>query len=291
MEYENRINELIAAFDLYDGKYKRDEVEEAVALQKEITSHLIKILEDLAADPEEYLDADHFANTYAVTLLAHFQEPAAHLPIIKAFLVSDDYLDDLWGDMVTGTLPALLVQTCNGSLDEIKKLVLNQDAYEFVRGSAVEAMTFAVARGVVERQEVLDFLTGLFTGEEAEEDGYFWSNVAACIADIHPEGAMEVIRDAYARGLIFEGYVGLEEIERDNKKTVEEVLDDLRQKTDLRIPADVHGHLSWFACFNEERDAPRPLPFFDDKKVRKKKKTAKRSKKKMAKKSRKKNRK
>lgn len=148
MENEKRIKELIAAFDVYDGRYKRQEMEEAVALQTEITPYLIRILEDIAADPEEYSLNEHYANMHAVALLAYFQEPAAHLPIINAFLIDEEYLDDLWGDMVTETLPALLFQTCKGSLDDIKRLVLNKDAHEYVRGAAVDALTYAVARGV-----------------------------------------------------------------------------------------------------------------------------------------------
>lgn len=296
MEQEDRIRELIAAFDAVDDRYKREEMEEALALQQEITPHLIRILEDLAADPEGYVLDDHFANVYAVALLSHFQEPSAHLPIIRAFLIPHEELDDIWGDMVTMTLPALLFQTCNGSLDEIKKLVLNKDADEFVRGSAVEAMTYAVARGVAERREIVDFLAGLFTGDEAEKGDYFWSNVAAYVAEIHPEGVMEIIGDATERGLIFEGYVGLDEIEKENKKSADEVLENLRQKTDPRIPSDVHEYISWFSCFNEERTAGSLKCRLEDagtrhdEKARKKKKAANRSKKKMAKKSRKKNR-
>ena len=292
MEIEKRIRELIEAFDVYDGRYKRQEVEDAVSLQEEITPYLIGILEDIAADPEKYSLNDHYANMYAVALLAHFQEPAAHKPIIAAFLIDEEDLDDLWGDMVTETLPALLFQTCSGSLDEIKKLVLNQDAHQYVRGAGIDALTYAVARGVAERREIVDFLAALFTGDEAAEDSTFWSNIAASLADLHPEGAMDAIRDAFARGLMYPDYVGLEEIEADSRRPEEELLSRLSQKTDHHIPQDIHGYLSWFACFHENHAAPQPSPRFEHNALRRKKqKAAKKKKKKMAKKSRKKNRK
>lgn len=286
MENEKRIKELIEAFDVYDGRYKRQEMEEAASLREEISPYLIRILEDIAADPEEYILHDHYANTYAVALLAHFQEPAAHLPIMEAFLIDKEYLDDIWGDMVTETLPTLLFQTCSGSLDEIRKLVLNKAAHEYVRGAAVDALTYAVARGVAERREIIDFLAALFTGDEADEHSYFWSNIAASIADLHPEGAMDVIRDAFARGLIYPDYVGLKEIEADCRRPVEALLEDLRKKTDTWIPQDVHGYLSWFACFQESSAASQQKPRFDHTAVQKKQKAAKKVKNKMAKKTR-----
>jgi hypothetical protein len=69
------VEQIISAFDRSDGKYKREEMEEALTLREEITPHLIRILEDVAADSHTYADEDHYANVYAAALLAYFQEP------------------------------------------------------------------------------------------------------------------------------------------------------------------------------------------------------------------------
>jgi hypothetical protein len=125
---EDRIQRIISAFDHFDGEYKKAEMEEALTLKDEITPHLIRILEDLAANPREYAAKGHYANVYAAALLGYFQEPGAHLPIIRAFCINDEDREELWGDMVTETLPALLFLTCGGSLEAIKKLVLDKDS-------------------------------------------------------------------------------------------------------------------------------------------------------------------
>jgi len=52
---ENRIAEILQGFELYNGNYKRAEVDAAVELQEEITPHLITILERMLANPSEYL--------------------------------------------------------------------------------------------------------------------------------------------------------------------------------------------------------------------------------------------
>jgi hypothetical protein len=175
---EDRIKQIISAFDHFDGNYKKSEMEEALTLKDEITPHLIRILEELAENPRAYAEGEHYANVYAVALLAYFQEPKAHLPIIRAFCIDDEEREILWGDTVTETLPALLFLTCGGSLDAIKGLVLNRDTYVFTRGSGLEALAYAVARGAVSREEIVDFLSGLFTGTEDEAGSDFWSSVA-----------------------------------------------------------------------------------------------------------------
>jgi hypothetical protein len=287
---EERIKQIIEAFDRFDGTYKRAEMEEALTLKEEITPFLIRILEDLATDPKTYVDEDHYANVYAVALLAHFQEPAAHLPIIRAFCMCKEEREELWGDMVTETLPALLLLTSSGSLDAIKDLVLNREAYEFVRCAAIDALTYAVARGMADRSEIVPFLAGLLTGSEAEEDSYFWCSVVSALADLHPGEVMEPIRKAYEDGLVYDGYIGLDKIEKDALKDQTVVLNKLREDVDRRLHTDIHGYFSWFGCFTES-EVKLPTAFANTTlKASVNKKEKNRAKRKIAKASKKKNR-
>jgi len=283
------IDKLIEKLNHFEGDYKRKEMEEALTLRGEITPSLIGILEAIIDDPERYAREEHFANSYAVALLAHFQEPTAHLPIIRAFCIPEIPREEIWGGMVTETLPILLIQTCNGQFDAIKALVLDREAPEYVRGAAVGALTYAVAMGVLEREAVVNFLSGQLTGVEADSGSDYWSNIASAISDIHPDGAMEAIRKAYDGGLIHPGYVGLEMIERDMASSKEEVLARLQGWVDDRVPHDIHGYLSWFSCF--EKSAPPPKPHVDcSLKAQQNKKNKSRAKNKQARKARRKSR-
>jgi hypothetical protein len=159
-----------------------------------------------------------------------------------------------------------------------------------VRGSAVDALTYAVSRGAVSREEVVDFLSGLFTGTEAEEDTDFWCSVANALTDLHPGEVLEIIRKAYNDGLIYDGYIRLEEIEKEAARDKEEVLNQLRSYVDRRLYTNIHDYLSWFACFNENEDRGHKLSTREGLKSQKNEKNKKRVKKKMAKASKKKNR-
>lgn len=288
----SRAEELIQEFDLFNGVYKRETMEEALTLRDEITPHLLRILDEVAADPDRYAEEGHFANVYAVSLLAYFQEPAALEPIIRAFCIPGDPREELWGDMVTKTLPALLLQTCNGRLDPIKTLILDRTVYEYVRGAAITALAYAVVRGLAPREEVVEFLSALFTGTEADEDSDFLGDVACTLGDLHPEEAMPVLRQAFDDELIWPGFVNIEDLERDLAHGREAQLASLAAEADYRIPTDIHQYISWFACFREKTPDRRlsPPSSANIHKQQQKAKSTNRTKNKAAKKARKKNR-
>ena len=286
------IQALLARFDYTDGVYLRDEMDIAVAQREAITPHLIALLDDLADNPLRYTLEGRNGHVYAVSLLSHFRETAAHRAIIRAFTVPREQLEELWGDMITETLPTLLHRTCGGSLDRIRALVVDREVDPFVRGAAIEALTFAVAEGVADRDETVAFLEGLFTGEEAETDSFFWSNLVATLCDLHPGDSMELIRRAYADNLVQKDYIAPEDVGRSLTLDRAEAMEALRERTRRRMPADLHRYISWFAEFQPKEDPPRPEADRETERTRRagKKKQAERARNKAAKKARKKNR-
>ena len=286
------IQALLARFDYTDGVYLRDEMDIAVAQREAITPHLIALLDDLADNPLRYTLEGRNGHVYAVSLLSHFRETAAHRAIIRAFTVPWEQLEELWGDMITETLPTLLHRTCGGSLDRIRALVVDREVDLFVRGAAIEALTFAVAEGVADRDETVAFLEGLFTGEEAEADSFFWSNLVATLCDLHPGDSMELIRRAYADNLVQQDYIAPEDVERSLAMDRAEAMDALRERTRRRMPADLHRYISWFAEFQPKEDRPPASTDREAARARQadRKKQAERARNKAAKKARKKNR-
>ncbi len=286
------IERLLARFDFVTTTYLREEMEEALTLREQLTPHLIAILEDVAENPYRYLLEDRNGHTYAASLLAHFQEPAAHLPIIRAFSISGEHLEPLWGDMSTETLPALLHRTCNGSVEQIKRLISNRQVDEFVRGAAVEALTFAVADATIARDEAVAFLQGLFTGEEAEPGSTFWGMVAATLCDLHPGDSKAILDQAIADGLFDARFIGPDDIARAAGLTAADSQEALRQWAARRMPADIHGYIAWFDEFQPKSAEPWRASTKGGGKIKRadNKKKANRAKNKEAKKARKKNR-
>jgi hypothetical protein len=297
-----RIQHLLDVFDHFDDTYKRAELEEALTLREEITPHLLAILERLIADPDLYIAEAHYGNVYASALLSHFREPRAHQLLIRAFALSRDRLDPLWGDIVTETFPAMLLNTCAGSMAGIQALVLDRQVDEYVRSSALSAIAFAVVANVISRREALDFFATLFDRSLAEEDSYFWLALASSIEDLEGVELANEVRALVADELAPEGEIAewlLEEPQLDLFADEPEVtLTTLKEEMAYRVPENIHGYCSWFGCFQENRpvrhfhdhDGPFP-PGASLPKTNPKQKNKARKNRKLAKKSKRKNRK
>jgi hypothetical protein len=287
-----KIQQILAALEPYDGVYQRRAVDEAIALKEEITPHLIEILEDAAVHPLDYINAGSMAPTYAVMLLAHFRESRAHQALINLFSLPEATIDTLFGDLITEDLSMILYCTCGGSLEQIKGLVLNQNAYEYCRTAAAGAMVYAVAEGVASREEVLDFLGSLFSGAEAEPDSVFWSSVASDIYDLYPEELMEVIKRAFEQNLIDPMFIDLDSFEQALQEGQEKTLARVRAEIEDRSFDDLHSRMSWWAMFDAvaEPYVPARAGLPAPQKPRSQQKAQKKAKRKMAKASQKKNR-
>jgi hypothetical protein len=233
------IEELLADLDFWTGRTKIELVDEAIERWGAIVPQLLAHLELVIADPDGYLDEDHDLLPYALLLLTHFREERAHPLMLSLFSLSGDVLHELLGDMKTTVLPAFLLRTSGGSLDGIRALVLNRSADEFVRWAAMETLCLAVVAGMAERKETIDFLAGLLTGEEDDPNSYFWAGVANSLCDLYPDEVMDVVRTAYADGLIIPGAITLEDFERTLVMGLEDSLANVRRELAWRVPDDI----------------------------------------------------
>jgi hypothetical protein len=143
---EMELNEILQAFDIFDGEYKRSAIDAAIARREEITPYLIGVLENVLENPGHYADRDcqYFAHIYAFILLGYFKETKSHDIIVDLASLPGDLPSELFGDSITGDLAIILLRTCGGRIDKIKELILNKDAYEYSRGSALHALSYGV---------------------------------------------------------------------------------------------------------------------------------------------------
>jgi hypothetical protein len=282
------IDEILAAFAVFDGKYKRAEVDAAIANREEITPRLIDILEEVLANPNKVAeDQTCFAHMYALMLLGYFGEPKAHKTIIALASLREDLPYILFGDTILEDLANILLRTCNGSLEAIKGLIYDKGADDYCRGAAATAIAYGVVEEIVPRMEALSFLGQFLDEEIADESEAFHDMVASCIHDLYPEEMMDRIEAAYDKGLIHSGYIDFESFKNALSRGKERCLLDLRAKLKSISFDDIHARMSWWSCFDDPYWDPISPEFIATNTWKKKNKKAKR---KIAKASRKRNR-
>ena len=246
-----RAAQLLEIFDRFDGEYKEAEVNEALSLREEMVPLLIGLLEEVAEQSESFLEFGRFAHNYAVPLLAHFREPATHLPIIRAFTLPGETLDAVWGEVMTESLAALLCRTAGSDYRAVKALALDQEADTFVRAAALEALKLGVAQGDLARDEALAFYASLFDDGLAAADELFWTSLVFELLDLYPGELIGKIRDLYDKGLVTEEFASFDKIEKIVDGGLEQALAKLPGRLAQRSPDDVHEYISWFGCFHD----------------------------------------
>lgn len=122
------IDEIIEQFEWFDGKFKREAVEAAVARKDEIIPELLRVLEEIA-DPIQAAEIDaegeYMAHLYAMYLLAQFRETRAYPLLVRIALLPDDLLESFFGDSITESLGSVLASVCGGELEGIQSIIEN----------------------------------------------------------------------------------------------------------------------------------------------------------------------
>ena len=248
-----KLVEILERFKHFESVYEKDMVNAAIELKEEITPYLIAVLENLLANPNEYLEnPDRFDHIYTVMLLSHFREAVAHKILIDVFSLPDRLSNNLFGDIVTEDLPMILLRTSNGSLEHIKAMALNKNVNDYCRYSALRAMAYATFEGIAIREDVLAFYGTLFSGQEADIKSDLWSLLASLVYDFYPEELIDTISRAYKDGLIYPGMIDYPSFELALSRDKEEHLEKFRKDFKRRSLDNIHDCMSWWHCFNPE---------------------------------------
>jgi len=249
------VSEIIAALTPYTGHFPTAAVEAAMAQREEVTPHLLKALEEAAADPEKFASQDHMLHVFATYLLAQFREKRAYRPLVKLLAAPGELADQLFGDTITERMDRILASVYDGDPEPIKRLVEGEQVYGFVRGAAVDTFMVLTQTGQMPRREVLEYYRDLFRGKLRRENNQVWNALTSAVADLPAPELVEDLRRAFADDLVDPDYADLEDLESDARVPFEQKEEWQREKATL--VADAVTEMGWWAAFHLD-DEPEP---------------------------------
>lgn len=129
----------------------------ATDAREEITPDLVRSLEEVAENPERFVEGDDGNLFYwALYLLASFEEPAALRAITRLFALPAEETDELLGDAIPADGPAILAQTAGDDISPIVELLEDPEAAEDARSAAAEAIGLLVNAGAVSPEDATE---------------------------------------------------------------------------------------------------------------------------------------
>jgi hypothetical protein len=128
-------------------------------------------------------------------------------------------------------------------------LIENEQANEYVRAVAMDAMVSLVTTGQRTRDEVMVYFLQLFHKLE-RKPGAQWDGLANVCTDLWPQEVIEELGRAYQDGLVDPRSIGWQDIERSLALGQQGAMQRARRYRDPVI-TDVAKDMGWMQCFHE----------------------------------------
>jgi hypothetical protein len=213
----------------------------------QLVEPLLRALERGVANPEGLPEPEAQLFAYALYLVAKWREPRAY-PLVCRFLsLPGDQAYGLGGDIATEDGARILAAVCDGNLDPIKSVILNREADEFCRATAIHALSLLAAWAEVPRESIEAWFLWLATEGLEREPSDAWDGLCSECVDIEALPVFPALRRAYDDGLASD--MSMDPTEMDQ---VEREPRGLRlADTQDRYPPidDVAEAISWWASF------------------------------------------
>jgi len=210
------IPEILKELEPYTGRFPMKAMRAAIEQRKAITPELLRVVEVIAANPTEVAKRkDYMLPVFALYLLAQFREKRAYPYIVKMFSAPGETSYDLVGDTVTEGLKHIFASVYDGNPAPLHGLIENDEADEYVRDAAINAIVVLERSAQMPRAEVIEYFRSLFRGRLQRTPSFAWSGLACAVADLPAPELLAEVRQAYAEDLIDESIADLEGIERD----------------------------------------------------------------------------
>jgi len=249
------IPEILKELEPYTGRFPMQAMQAAIEQREAITPELLRVVEAIAANPIEAAKReDYMLPVFALYLLAQFREQRAYPAIVKMFSAPGETSYDLVGDTVTEGLKKILASVYDGNPAPLHGLIENEEANEYVRDAAINAILVLERTGQMPRAEAVEYFRSLFRGRLQRTHSFAWNGLACAVADLPAPELLDEVRKAYAEGLVDESVADLEGIEQDLAAPKP------GRREGHGLVTDVISEMEHWACFHPGDSGPMEPP-------------------------------
>lgn len=249
------IPEILQQLEKYTGEFPKDALQAAIEQREAITPELLRMVEAIAANPTEFAQREAcLLPVFSLYLLAQFREKRAFPAVVKMFSAPGETAYQLVGDTVTEGLKQIFASVYDGNPTPLYGLIENEEADEYVRDAAINAILVLENTGQMSRAEVVHYFRSLFHGKLKRTHSFAWNGLICAVADLPAPELLEEVRQAYREDLVDEGVADLKGIERD-------VANPQPWRREGRtLITDAIGEMEGWACFHHDNSGPPKRP-------------------------------
>jgi hypothetical protein len=245
------ITEILKDLEPYTGRFPMDAIRAAIEQREAITPELLRLVEAIAANPTEVAKReDYMLPVFALYLLAQFREKRAYPHIVRMFSAPGETSYHLVGATVAEGLKHIFASVYDGNPAPLHGLIENDEADEYVRDAAINAIVVLERSAQMPRAEVIEYFRSLFHGRLRRTPSFAWDGLVCAVADLPAPELLAEVRQTYAEGLIDESVADLAGIERDLAAPKP------GRPEDHGLVTDAISEMEHWACFHSEDSRP-----------------------------------
>lgn len=159
------LTKIIQDLTIKQNKIPIEALKEAAKRKDEISSHLVKSIQD-AYDNYEHIDLTNYLPIHAVMLLSQFKHQESHELICKLMKLpcseTSSPLDGILDIVLTECMHNVLANTYNGDINHIRSIIEESNASVYARGAAIVSMVLLMLRDVIPKETTITYLKSLF---------------------------------------------------------------------------------------------------------------------------------
>lgn len=215
-----------------------------------------ELLAEITARPGDFHGIPSFFGLiFPALVIADCDDEASFETLQGLCKLSEADFLPLWGGMSAREWGLCLYRTCGENVAVFREILRDQQTAPWFRGAAAEALIWAVADGLISREEVLAILATFFTGLEAAANSAFWTGIGIALHRLCPEEVMETVSAAYVLGLIDREKLWPGAFEAIISKGKTHVIQQLEEELDKEFEQGIHAKISQWSVWKTHRKA------------------------------------
>ncbi|HJU20648.1 MAG TPA: DUF1186 domain-containing protein [Stellaceae bacterium] len=148
-------------------------------------------------------------------LFGEWREKAAYRPLARLLRLPEDDLEELLGDAIGENSHRVMAAVFDGDPQPLYDIILDPDAYEFVRARMCEALAMVTLRGEFDRAAAARFLRDAYDEIRPQAADFVWDGWQSAIALLGLSELKTLVKQAFDRGYIDDAWLDYSDFEED----------------------------------------------------------------------------
>lgn len=202
----------------------------------------------------------YVAHIHALLLLAELREKKAYPLVINLLNLPFDSIDKLLGDMLTESIPKIILSIYDGNPEALYSLLFNSKTDPTLRSVIGATFSALVQQNLIAKEELLIRLQEVIASGKMHEDRAFFTTLANLAVECKLDPLYDTVRAAIKLGMVYDEDMDLKQFEKD----LLQPLDKLVNEEDLQpLKSASKEILKWYTAEKPltpkiERNGPCP---------------------------------